>query len=774
MKKILACILVMLLTLGILPVYATSLSITEQKTLIQGVTYTHMERLMENGWQDIYVVQADLKESHLKFSVLNNQEGKSFLQNTFEMAKEADAIAAINADFFSAKKGESGRGSAIGIEMTNGVLHTSPAAYESMNALYQPKDEETLYFNQFTYDFKVTAPSGASENIIVINKYDDLRGIVMYTPDWGKTTPGSGNDVIEVIVEDGIVTDKRWDHGPAEIPKNGYVLSSNITINNFLDTEFNIGDAVTIDITTLPNFNNLETAVGGGGMILVEGKVPNAFSHTISGLQPRSAVGLDKEGKVITLVAVDGRRTDAKGMTMTQLGYLMKELGCYNAMNLDGGGSTLMALKDENGHIVANKPSDNYKRPVTNSIGIVLNEPYQPVLSGIKLSADDENVFLHTGRKLTVKAFDQYSQMMPNAITGKINWSVLEGSANIVDNILYPKKTGTIKVQAEYMGHQDVVIVHALDAISRLSVAEPKVQLSAGSKKAITLTGYDENGKHALIYPNDASLSSANPAVATWENGQIKAVSNGSCALTASIDDITANMVVTIGDSEPVSLPKNITKPDAAQKSVQPAEGDITFTVFGNTRNRKVWFDVYLVNGAVNAVAKDSNMNFFVGNDVNPSLLKALGNNLKTAHAYSLQKQGNNTFITLNNGYGKTLFGQDATQLEKLSAELDNLKGGNLFVFMNDHNISSLDIEVKVFKNLMKEAAKKCQSVYVFAGGYVNETVIEDGVRYITTAGIFPSIGLKPPATNLSYIKYYVVTIGQNGVTYEMKDILKR
>lgn len=774
MKKILACILMMLLALGTLPVYAATLSITEQKTLIRGVTYTHMERLMENGWQDIYVVQADLKESHLKFNVLNNAEGKSHLQNTYEMAKNADAIAAINADFFSAKRDESGRGSAIGIEMTEGILHTSPAAYESMNALYMPKDEKTLYFNQFIYDFKVTAPSGASDNIIVINKYDDLRGIVMYTPDWGKTTPGSGSDVIEVIVKDGIVIDKLYDNGPAEILKDGYVLSANITLNSFLDTELNIGDAVTIDITTLPNFNNLETAVGGGGMILVEGNVPNAFSHTISGLQPRSAVGLDVEGKVITLVAVDGRRTSAKGMTMTQLGYLMKELGCYNAMNLDGGGSTLMALKDEDGHIVANNPSDNYKRPVTNSIGIVLNETYKPILSGIQLSSDDANVFVGTGRKLTTKAVDQYSQIMPNGITGKISWSILEGNATIKDETLYPEKAGTIKVLAEYMGHQDVITMQALDGVSRLVVAEPKVQLSIGSKKAISITGYDELGNHALIYAKDVSLSSSNPIVAIFENGQVKSVTEGSCVLTAAYGDITANMVVTVGNAESASLPKNIVKPDVSQKTVEAAEGDLKFTVFGNTRNPKVLFDLYLVNGAVNAVAKDSNMNFFVGNDVNSNLLKALGNNLKTAQTYSLYKQGNNTFITLNNTYGKTLFGQDSTQLQNLCTEINNLKGGNLFVFLNDHNISSAEIEVKVFKNLMKEAAQKCSSVYVFAGGYVNETVIEDGVRYITTAGIFPSIGLKPPATNLSYIKYYVVTIGQDGVTYELKDILKR
>ena len=55
----------------------------------------------------------------------------------------------------------------------------------------------------------------------------------------------------------------------------------------------------------------------------------------------------------------------------------------------------------------------------------------------------------------------------------------------------------------------------------------------------------------------------------------------------------------------------------------------------------------------------------------------------------------------------------------------------------------------------------------------MNETIIEDGVRYITTAGVFPSIGLKPPATNISYLKYYLVTVNGDTVTYETKGIVK-
>ncbi|MBE7022056.1 MAG: phosphodiester glycosidase family protein [Ruminococcaceae bacterium] len=774
MKKLFAFVLTALLLLGTLPTSAAPLCVTETKTLIQGVTYTHMERLSENGWQDIYVVQADLNEPHLKFDVLNSASGKSYLQNTYDMAVEADAVAAINADFFAAKRGESGRGSAIGLEITDGVLHTSPAAYESMNVLYQPKEDDTLYFNQFTYQFTVTAPDGTSESILVINKYDDLRGVVMYTPDWGAETPGSGNDVLEIVVTDGVVTDKRWDHGPAQIPENGYVLSSNLTINTFLDDHLNVGDPVTLEVTTLPNFNNLQTAVGGGGMILVDGQVPKSFSHTISGLQPRSAVGIDKTGKIITLAAVDGRRSEAVGMTQTQLGYLMAELGCYNAMNLDGGGSTLLAAKDENGHSVLNQPSDGYKRPVTNSIGILAENLQKPVLSAVQLSADDENLFLGTTRWLRLEGLDQYGRVLKNAITEPIEWLVTEGSGSVTGDLLRADTTGHITVRGSYGGFSDEITLQVLDTPHRIEAATTDIRLSPGESKSVFLTGWDANGHKALIYPRDMTMTVLNTAVAKMNGNALQGLSTGSTVVTASLGDVSANMVATVGDAEPTKLPKNAVIPDSAQVSREPVdEGSFRFTVFGNTRTPVKLFDLYMMNGVVNAVQKESDMNFFVGNDINKKLLTNLGDSLKTADGYSLSTHQGNTFITMKNAYGKSLYASDSKQWEKLRADIEAISGGNLFVFLNDHNISPADIELTLFKKLMEEAAEKCSSVYVFAGGYVNETVIENGVRYITTAGIFPSIGLKPPATNISYVKYYLVTVNGDTVTYETKGIVK-
>ena len=334
------------LTAASLPAYASDLSVVTEKTLINGVTYRRIQGLYENGWQDIHVIQANLDQPYLKFDVLSHENGKSYRENPHAAATKADAIAALNADFFVTKSGETNRGSAIGLEITDGTMRTSPAAYEDMNVLYQIKEDASLHFNPFSYSFTITAPDGSTAPITVINKYDDLTGIVMYTKDWGEKTNGSAGNVMEVVVEDGIITAQNQNVGPVPIPENGYVLTFDVGINTFLKDHFKVGDPVVLNMSTTPNYEKIQTAVGGGGMILVGGKVPDSFSHVISGTQPRSAVGIDKTGKIMTLVAVDGRRTGAAGMTMTQLGYLMAELGCHNAMNLDGGGSTLMAVKE--------------------------------------------------------------------------------------------------------------------------------------------------------------------------------------------------------------------------------------------------------------------------------------------------------------------------------------------------------------------------------------------------------------------------------------------
>ena len=66
------------------------------------------------------------------------------------------------------------------------------------------------------------------------------------------------------------------------------------------------------------------------------------------------------------LVTADGREGSSIGLTLNELANLMKNLGCVNAMNLDGGGSTVMLIKGQ----VVNKPAVQGGIPLSHTLMI--------------------------------------------------------------------------------------------------------------------------------------------------------------------------------------------------------------------------------------------------------------------------------------------------------------------------------------------------------------------------------------------------------------------
>lgn len=110
-----------------------------------------------------------------------------------------------------------------------------------------------------------------------------------------------------------------------------------------------------------------------GPMLLRKGQyVPQRDDRTfVTKRHNRTALGLRPDGTTVLLVA-DGRFKDkAEGLTLPELERVMRWLGCTEAINLDGGGSSTMYIKDKG---VVNYPSDNNRhdhegqRPVSNAI----------------------------------------------------------------------------------------------------------------------------------------------------------------------------------------------------------------------------------------------------------------------------------------------------------------------------------------------------------------------------------------------------------------------
>lgn len=95
----------------------------------------------------------------------------------------------------------------------------------------------------------------------------------------------------------------------------------------------------------------VNTAVGGGPVLLQDGEIQITNNEelkftgkAINDKHPRTAMGYTKDGKLILLV-IEGRFPNkAEGATLTQEAQLLKEIGCVEALNLDGGGSSCLLI----------------------------------------------------------------------------------------------------------------------------------------------------------------------------------------------------------------------------------------------------------------------------------------------------------------------------------------------------------------------------------------------------------------------------------------------
>lgn len=765
MNKILSiCVSVLMCFTLCIPVHSAYLhEVMEEKTLLSGVTYRHIQRLENSGWQDIFVVEADLKAPGVVLEVLKSQNGESFLETTSHLAEKSGALAALNGDFFATKRGESGKGSAVGVEVIDGELKTSASVTENMNTLYQVFGDETLHINAFTFDITLNA-NGMSDKIKLINKYDDLTGIVMYTDDWGKTSVGSVGGIIEVSVDkNGKVLEKVTETEPILIPDGGYVLSAHMDYNTFLLDHVQVGDTISVEVRSAPNVDLIETAIGGGAVLVHEGKVLDFFSHNISGRQPRSAIGLDKTGTVITLVAVDGRREDAKGMTQTELGNLMIDLGCYTALNFDGGGSTTMVV-DKNGEKnVVNTPSDGVERKVTNAVGVVSKAEKNAPLSKITIESEN-NVFLNSSLSLSVLGFDTYlreKQVDLSSVTFKAtNGSVSHGRFT-------PKTAGTAVVTATYQGFSAQKEITVLSNPREINFTEKTVRLSSGETYVPVLIGKDKNGKKAAISIQEVAVFVSSDA-ALFDGARLVAKTKGAAIVTATFGSVTANMCALVDGAEEVGVPENITIPD--EKNV-PAEletdASYRFAVFGNTRKEVVLFDKLLMNSVLYKMKEESKFQVFLGADIHENIISRVSTDYVFAKNYNCFGDDVSSFITLPNVKG-TIYNGDASVWTRFQEDV-NRAGKNVFIFLDRNYISTKPIELSVFYKTVENAAAAGKNVFVFGGGFVNQNTVDNGVRYINTAGIFPSI--KVGGTSPSYIKYVLVTVNDKDVTFEYKAV---
>lgn len=178
-----------------------------------------------------------------------------------------------------------------------------------------------------------------------------------------------------------------WSRSPADyyphvgdpIAPFGLTASNGKVYWSTADTE-GVPPALFISRRNALSFNNkpnrVYSAISGDRMLVLKGQIaPDLEGGEV---EPRTAVGINRNGRYVYLVVVDGRQPFySEGATFTELAQLLVDQGAHMAMSLDGGGSSTMVMEGDDGRPrILNSPIDHYipgtERPVGTHLGIYI------------------------------------------------------------------------------------------------------------------------------------------------------------------------------------------------------------------------------------------------------------------------------------------------------------------------------------------------------------------------------------------------------------------
>lgn len=253
------------------------------------------------------------------------------------LARKNNSLVAINGTYFKPQTGVP-----LGTLMINGKMYTGPIYNRVAMGIFEDGfDMARLELNAQVKSFK------GNIKVDNINQPRMLSThVIVYTPEWGSFAPPSPKYGKQIAVENGKIVSIGTQAMP--IPHNGYVI---VGPNERLAKLYK-AKLVALDIKTIPNWDNVKHIISGGPYLVKNGEIFVDMTEqklgAIGGKNPRTAIGYTQDGNFI-MVAVDGREGASVGLTLKELAWFMKSIGCTNAMNLDGGGSTVMYV---NGRVV--------------------------------------------------------------------------------------------------------------------------------------------------------------------------------------------------------------------------------------------------------------------------------------------------------------------------------------------------------------------------------------------------------------------------------------
>lgn len=367
-----------------------------------GVLFSNRQFATESTNQSVNLLEVNMADPFTKLNVNVSSPINSLtttnVQALLNNRVDHQVVGAVNASFF-----ETGTGFLLPanlIATNNQILHfgiLSPDANGpnfQRNAFGITKDGKPL-IDQYQPNLSMIH-NGNSLPIYSINTQRYANEIVLYTPTnrYKKVAEQSSQWATEIVVTNASKDMKQLAFGDrvtgtvsqivklgeganSEIPADGFVLSANGGDLAKALANINVGDEISLDIQIDSQWQDANYLIGTGPLLVKEGKVNinmNLSSSFAKDRHPRTAVAYSKEQNKVFLVTIDGRQTGfSNGVSLQSLAEYLISLGADRAINLDGGGSTTMLVRQLGYGFpsLVNRPSDGKQRAVSTTLQVV-------------------------------------------------------------------------------------------------------------------------------------------------------------------------------------------------------------------------------------------------------------------------------------------------------------------------------------------------------------------------------------------------------------------
>ena len=750
---------------------ATQYEMKTEKTVTRGVTYEKNSRMTDAGVQNIHVMKVDLRESTLEIREVESKGDYGLKETVKKLLTDNGAVAGVNSDFFGLSGSYS---AAFGPIVRDGEVISAGTTLnkkEGQYAAFFMDEDGNPFFDYFT----MTAKFGNEKKMLELagmNKFASLvfpayldRNAMQNTSSLDKRF----EKLVKFVVEDDVITYISNEGETVTVPEDGYVIVMSADYRKNAAPMFAVGDAVVLDINSSVNLDEMETSFGGGGKLLVDGKITTANSIVATGRQPRTAFGVSKDGNTAIFMVVDGRG-ESIGATHWELGLLMQEYGAYEAMHLDGGGSSTMVAKtvEDKTMTVQNTVSEGSERRVINAVGVFQNAK-QGKIEEIRIQPSATRTLTGRGITFTVYGLDEYynrieipaDQVKMDAVGVKGTW----------DGYTFtPSTSGTFTVTATYNGMGAYHMGAVSSKVARLKPTNDSIRLKVGDTATVAMTVYDEDG---FMYwaSTSTKYSVSNPAIGTMKDNIFTAKKEGSTNIKCEKDGAISYITVTVGNGEAAKKPETPVVKDVLNQTVtKKNDGAYYFNVAGKiayTGAEKIGAETY--NAARSKVKSyvDANADVAIYGGLNDIQSQKKLDSLSWNGKYRFLNRGGVSLAMVaatNGGINAT----DPSQWAKFTADIENA-GNNTIVLVTDQTPSDWKSQseanyLRAILNKYVEQGKKVFVISCYNKGYW--TSAKDGVRYINLPNLWQADGKVNP--NYTMLRFRVK---DGNVTYEAVNI---